>query len=176
MTEYYIRFNLKLYGNLNEYSTRVEELCWRYSRLFLRKWTVSRPMFYVPWHIICICFTIVKLHTVGKALRLNTRPRDRVQNGKIPRYKDELIVTAKISTGFAEAPLSRNAMQADDGEEAPPPSSPTAPSGSERCAACPVGLASHGSSSEHVGGNKWAFSLVESCSCWRSHSRHHQVL
>jgi len=91
---------------------------------------------------------------VGKALRLNTRPRDRVQNGKIPRYKDELIVTAKISTGFAEAPLSRNAMQADDGEEAPPPSSPTAPSGSKRCAACPVGLASHGSSSEHVGGNE----------------------
>jgi len=79
-----------------------------------------------------------KLHSVGRALRLNTGLRDRVQNGKIPRYKDELIVTAKINTGFAEASLSQKAMQADDGEEAPPPSSPTAPSGSERCAACPV--------------------------------------
>jgi len=40
-----------------------------------------------------------------------------------------------ISTVFAEALQSGKGMQADDGEEASPPSSPTASSGSERCTA-----------------------------------------
>ena len=54
--------------------------------------------------------------------------------------KVELISPAKISTGFAEARQSWKAMQADGGEEASPPSSPTAPSGSERCAVSVPGL------------------------------------
>ena len=46
--------------------------------------------------------------------------------------KVELIFTPKISTSFAEARQSWKAMHVHDGEEASPPSSPTAPSGSER--------------------------------------------
>jgi len=42
------------------------------------------------------------------------------------------VVAKGFSTGFAEACQSRKAMQANDGEEVSPPSSPTAPSGSER--------------------------------------------
>ena len=50
--------------------------------------------------------------------------------------KVELISSAKISTGFAEAPQSQKAMQADNVEEASPPSSLTVASGSQRCIAC----------------------------------------
>mmetsp|Transcript_53640 Transcript_53640/g.86842 ORF Transcript_53640/g.86842 Transcript_53640/m.86842 type:complete len:85 (-) Transcript_53640:148-402(-) len=60
-------------------------------------------------------------------------------------------------------------MQADDGEEASPPNSPTAVLGSQSCAACVGliprdwprrfehcrwGLACHGRSSKHVGENE----------------------
>jgi len=47
--------------------------------------------------------------------------------------KVELISCSKISTSFAEACQSLKAIKAEDGKEASPPSSLTAPSGSERC-------------------------------------------
>jgi hypothetical protein len=47
------------------------------------------------------------------------------ETAKYHGTKVELISSAKISTGFAEAPQSRNASQADDVEEASPPSSPS---------------------------------------------------
>jgi len=83
--------------------------------------------------------------------------------------KVELISSSEISTGFAEARQARKAMQADDGEEASPPNSPTAVLGSQSCAACVGliprdwprrfehcrwGLACHGRSSKHVGENE----------------------
>jgi len=46
--------------------------------------------------------------------------------------KVELISSVKISTSFAQARQSRKAIKADDGKETSPPSSLTAPSGSER--------------------------------------------
>jgi len=61
---------------------------------------------------------------------------------KVAKSRDtkvELISSAKISTSLAKARQSRKVMQADDGEEASPPSSPTAPlRGSERYEACPI--------------------------------------
>jgi len=42
--------------------------------------------------------------------------------------KVELISFSKISTGFAEVRQFQKARQADDGEEASPPSSPTSAS------------------------------------------------
>jgi len=50
--------------------------------------------------------------------------------------KVELISSAMISTVFAEVHQWRKAMQADDGEEASQPSSPTAASVSQSCVAC----------------------------------------
>jgi len=62
------------------------------------------------------------LVTVGKTLRLGTRPRGRVPNGEIPRKTVELIFSVKISTGFAKDRHSEvaKAIQLDDGKEVPP--------------------------------------------------------
>jgi len=60
----------------------------------------------------------------------------RYKTAKPEGTRVELIFSIKISTGFAEARQLFKAMQADDGEEASQPSSPTAASGSQSCLTC----------------------------------------
>jgi len=60
---------------------------------------------------------------------------------KLSGWNSELRVVRgslppRARTSFAEARQSLKAMQADEGEEAAPPSSRTAASGSQSCVAC----------------------------------------
>jgi len=79
----------------------------------------------LDWNYMAVNFLVTKctpLVTVGKTLRLGTRPRGRVPNGEIPRKTVELISSVKISTGFAKDRHSEvaKAIQLDDGKEVPP--------------------------------------------------------
>ena len=58
------------------------------------------------------------------------------KTAKFQGTRVELNSSDKISIGFTKARPSREAIQIDGGEEASPPSSPTAASESQSCVAC----------------------------------------
>ena len=104
--------------------------------------------------------------------------------------KVELICSAKISTSFAKARQSRKPMQADDGEEASPPSSPTAPLRGAKPAQILIPLdclrrfwlCRSSLPTTEAAASKWglttrkrAFSQVKSCLWGRSESPPHWV-
>jgi len=73
----------------------------------------------------------------GRLWGLSTTPRDRVQNSETTRYKSWDNFLGQDQYWFCErVPISERQCRPKNGNDASPPSSPTAESGSQRCVAC----------------------------------------